>query len=92
MAPIAQAPLTITICMGSSCFARGNGEHLDRLEHYAANGRVPLELQLIGTRCENRCASGPVLIVGGRRFEQVDAALLEMILKDLDASVEPSNG
>ena len=86
MEPEKRKPVLITLCMGSSCFARGNGAHLERLEEHAAQGPIPLEIELTGTRCENRCSAGPVLIVAGRRFEQVDSALLDFILRDLDAA------
>lgn len=74
--------LMITVCMGSSCFARGNGANLEMIEEWIALHGLNAEIDLTGTRCEGRCAAGPNLIVNGRCFEHVDRETLFDILKE----------
>lgn len=44
---------TITICMGSSCFARGNKRNLKIIEEYLA--RYKIDCALNGRGCVGRC-------------------------------------
>ena len=52
--------LNITVCMGSSCFARGNQENLAFLEDYIKEHGIDANIELEGSRCENKCASGQI--------------------------------
>jgi NADH:ubiquinone oxidoreductase subunit E len=74
--------LKITVCMGSSCFARGNGANLEVIEEYLQHHGLEAEVDLSGTRCEGRCAEGPNLIVNDRAFERVDRETLLDILRE----------
>lgn len=65
---------TITICMGSSCFARGNKRNLKIIEEYLA--RYKIDYALNGRGCVGRCRSGPNLSIDGEAFEQVDSETL----------------
>ncbi len=49
----------VTICMGSSCFARGNNRNLDAVRAWLdANGKTA-EVELKGCRCGGLCNVGP---------------------------------
>ena len=48
--------LNITVCMGSSCFARGNQENLAYIEEYIKEHGIDANIELEGMRCENKCA------------------------------------
>jgi NADH:ubiquinone oxidoreductase subunit E len=74
--------LKITVCMGSSCFARGNGANLEMIEEWIALHGIEADVDLSGTRCEGRCAAGPNLLVNGRLFERVDRETLFDILSE----------
>lgn len=74
------AKLNITVCMGSSCFARGNQENLAFLEEYIKEHGVEANIELEGTRCENKCASGPNIIVNGQEYNNVNIDKLKKIL------------
>ena len=69
-------PVTLTICLGSSCFTRGNDENLPRIQAYlkvrGLEGRVALK----GSRCEGRCQHGPNLRVDETFLEEVRPATL----------------
>lgn len=75
------AKLNITVCMGSSCFARGNQQNLAFLEEYIKEHGIEAEIDLEGTRCENKCASGPNIIVNGKEYNNVDTDKLKEILE-----------
>ena len=55
----------VTICMGSSCFSRGNSRNLEAVRAWlAAHGREA-EVELRGCRCGGRCGEGPNIWVDG---------------------------
>lgn len=75
------AKLNIVVCMGSSCFARGNQQNLAFIEEYIKEHGIDAEIDLEGTRCENKCALGPNIYVNGVEYNQVDEEKLKEILE-----------
>lgn len=73
----------ITICMGSSCFARGNEKNLEITEAFlSAKGlKDEVDVELSGSLCTGNCADGPVVIVDGRVYRRVDGGAMGDILK-----------
>ena len=72
------AKYTITVCMGSSCFARGNDTNLAFLEDYIKENNLDAEIELAGTRCEGKCASGPNISINGVEYNNVSVENLEV--------------
>ncbi len=72
----------IKICMGSSCFARGNDENLEFIENYIKENNLEAEIEIIGSRCENICATGPNIIIDGVKYYGVDKNKLRELLKN----------
>ncbi len=72
--------LNITVCMGSSCFARGNQENLAFIEEYIQKNGLNAEIDLEGMRCENNCAKGPNIYINGVEYNEVDIDKLKGIL------------
>lgn len=66
----------ITICMGSSCFARGNGEHLEIIETYLSTRGLNAKIELAGFRCRNECSEGPSVEMNGKIYRKVDEGML----------------
>lgn len=58
--------------MGSSCFARGNGLHLEIIEEYIESNSVSADIELSGCRCTGECADGPNIIVDGQIIKDID--------------------
>jgi NADH:ubiquinone oxidoreductase subunit E len=73
----------LTICLGSSCFARGNGENLPRIQSFLASRQLEDEVQLKGIRCEGQCQHGPILRIGDTLIEDVQPTKLTEILERL---------
>ena len=57
--------LTVEICMGSSCFSRGNSRSLELLEAYIAEKNLENEIRLSGKLCLGNCSDGPNIIING---------------------------
>lgn len=61
--------LTVEICMGSSCFARGNNEALPLIQDWLEGEGKQDAVRLMGHLCADVCSRGPLLSVGGERYE-----------------------
>ena len=72
--------MTITVCMGSSCFARGNDRNLEFIENYIKDNGLEAEIELSGARCEGKCATGPNIYVNGVEYNEVDEDKIREIL------------
>jgi NADH:ubiquinone oxidoreductase subunit E len=53
----------IEICMGSSCFSRGNSVTLEKVENYLQKLGLAEEVELKGRLCTGTCSSGPCVSV-----------------------------
>ncbi len=76
------AKLNISVCMGSSCFARGNNENLEFIEKYIKDNHLEAEIDITGTRCEGKCATGPNIFVNGIEYSEVDIDKIQNILAE----------
>ncbi len=65
-------PLDIVICMGSSCFSRGNSRNLELIQSFLSSRNVPSTVQLSGHLCEGRCKDGPNVSMNGKIYHEVD--------------------
>ena len=75
-------PIRVTICMGSSCFARGNEENLRVLEDFVARHGLDAEIEPAGSRCEGLCARGPNLAIDDTMHHEVDPGTLVDLLRE----------
>lgn len=73
----------IKICMGSSCFARGNQKNLDLIELFIEEHKLNAEIELVGSRCENRCSNGPNIEINGKLHNHIDSGNLIDILNNI---------
>lgn len=64
-------PLEVVLCMGSSCFSRGNVANLEAIRRHLDERGVPLRVTLRGHLCEGRCKEGPHLLVDGQLHDRV---------------------
>ncbi len=61
----------IKICLGSSCFSRGNKKTLQVVQKYLKDHQLERELILKGNHCFSNCNKGPVLKIGQKVYEGV---------------------
>jgi NADH:ubiquinone oxidoreductase subunit E len=71
------APLTsITICMGSSCFSRGNNRNIEVIQDYLSSSKLPPGVDLTGHLCQGHCKSGPNVTMNGKMYHEVDPIVI----------------
>lgn len=70
----------IQVCMGSSCFARGNNKNLQIITQYLKDNGFDAVVELSGLRCCNLCSKGPNITIDGVEYDNVDSGTLIDIL------------
>jgi len=77
---LAQTTLRIAVCMGSSCFSRGNnGEAIETLRRCAESAGVRPEIS--GRLCENKCTEGPNITIENTLYSNVQPSCFPELLK-----------
>ncbi len=71
----------IVICMGSSCYARGNRVSLEIIKAWLAERKIDAEISFKGQLCSGLCSKGPVLIINDHAYQDVNPANVINILK-----------
>ena len=72
--------LNITVCLGRSCFARGNEEHLSFIEQYVRENNLEAKIDISGSRCKGKCAQGPNITINGTLYSNITREKLKEIL------------
>ncbi|HVN57497.1 MAG TPA: NAD(P)H-dependent oxidoreductase subunit E [Bacteroidales bacterium] len=70
------------ICLGSSCFSRGNREVVQFIKDYLRKNHLDDRVTFKGARCFGHCSNGPNLVINGRVIESVTAERVEKILEE----------
>ncbi|HVT88591.1 MAG TPA: (2Fe-2S) ferredoxin domain-containing protein [Tepidisphaeraceae bacterium] len=77
---MADARLDITICMGSSCFSRGNNRNIEVLRDFIDHSQPRAECNLVGHLCQDLCKHGPNIIIDGSAYKEIDPVSLMTLL------------
>jgi len=72
--------INIEICMGSSCFARGNGELVKLIQEYISDHKDTVQISLKGSLCKGQCSNGPVIGINGKLYTKIDSSTLKDLL------------
>ena len=76
----------IVICMGSSCFSRGNKKNLELIKAYLKANSIDDNVLFRGSHCLGTCEKGPMLIINGEKLTQVSTEeITELLEKHLSA-------
>lgn len=70
----------IQICLGSSCFSRGNKELVQFVRDYLVRNHLDDRVVLRGARCMGYCNEGPVIVINDRLIKDVGQPEIESIL------------
>lgn len=73
----------LKICMGSSCFSRGNNENLETIKQFLKEHNISAEVVLTGNLCEGRCTTGPNLYFNNKLYQNVGHKSLNLLFKDI---------
>lgn len=72
----------ITICLGSSCFSRGNKQTLHSIKNYLEKNHLTENVFFHGAHCYGNCDKGPVMKVDDQIFEHVSEPRAVAILDE----------
>jgi len=73
----------IVVCLGSSCFARGNAQNLSAIEAFLSNHGLADAIRVTGRLCKDECKLGPNLTICGDERHEVNTARLRAALQGL---------
>ncbi|HDP75694.1 MAG TPA: (2Fe-2S) ferredoxin domain-containing protein [Bacteroidales bacterium] len=62
----------LIICLGSSCFARGNKATLKAIMKFLDDHDLKEKVNFHGGHCFGNCAEGPNISINGKLFTEVD--------------------
>ncbi len=72
----------IKICLGSSCFSRGNNTNVEIIQKYLKEHHLEADVRFSGHLCEESCSKGPVVSIDEHVYEEVNMSRLYKILQD----------
>ncbi|WP_422482222.1 NAD(P)H-dependent oxidoreductase subunit E [Pleomorphochaeta sp. DL1XJH-081] len=84
--------LTVELCMGSSCFARGNAKALGFLESYIEKHNLAERIDITGHLCLGTCSGGPNIKIGGTLHQNVNPDSVVSLVQEALKNLETSNG
>ncbi len=81
----ADKKITVELCMGSSCFARGNSSALSELESYLEENELDSSVELEGHLCLGKCNSGPHIKIDGVEYSAISPdCVIDLVKEALD--------
>ena len=71
----------VIICMGSSCFSRGNNRNIEVIQGFLDKRGLEGEVEIRGHLCEDECKVGPNVEIDGTALHDVHPVMLEALLR-----------
>jgi NADH:ubiquinone oxidoreductase subunit E len=78
----------VVICLGSSCFARGNKQLVKIVNDYLRDRNLLNDVRFHGERCFGQCSVGPSLKLEGKLIERLDEESVVALLDNFFETVE----
>ena len=72
----------IRICLGSSCFARGNKKMVQVVQQFLMQHQLEDKVIFHGAHCFGHCGEGPMIQIGDKLIHSDDPDELKKILKN----------
>ncbi len=73
--------LCIKICMGSSCYSRGNLRVKEIIEGFIRTRNLEDMIEFRGDLCCGKCGEGPNITIGDEEYHNVDEEVIWDILE-----------
>jgi len=77
----------IQICLGSSCFSRGNKVLVRVIEQYLNENNLRHLVHFHGAHCFSSCDKGPLMSIDGREYQQLNEEKVRVILNEIFGKV-----
>lgn len=78
----AKERVNLRICMGSSCFSRGNNKTLAMIQEYINTNNLNDRITISGSLCEGQCSSGPHITINEKRYDNITPETAIDIIRD----------
>ncbi len=72
----------IVLCLGSSCFARGNRSLVEVVRKYILRHNLEDSVEFKADHCFEQCSLGPNILINGRLYQQVTPENIEAYLDE----------
>jgi NADH:ubiquinone oxidoreductase subunit E len=72
----------ITVCMGSSCFSRGNSQNAELVRQFIKEHNLENTVKIQGCLCRGLCKHGPNIDINGKIYNKVSSEILEQVLME----------
>ena len=73
--------IEMQICLGSSCFSRGNKDVVMYIREYLRKNHLDDKVVFKGARCMGLCSNGPNMTINGVTLEGVTLSKIAKILE-----------
>ncbi|MFN3554780.1 MAG: NAD(P)H-dependent oxidoreductase subunit E [Bacteroidales bacterium] len=70
---MSEEKMQIVICLGSSCFSRGNRDTLEVIKDYLKVNQLSANVLFKGQLCSQSCNKGPVIWINDVKYEAITA-------------------
>ncbi|MCJ7447116.1 MAG: NAD(P)H-dependent oxidoreductase subunit E [Bacteroidales bacterium] len=74
--------IEMQICLGSSCFSRGNKDVVMYIRDYLKKNHLEDKVIFKGARCMGHCSNGPNLRINEEIIEGINLSRIESILEN----------
>ena len=61
----------IVICLGSSCFSRGNKHTVHIIKEYIKEHQLEDKVFFHGNHCYDNCENGPILKIDNKEYQNI---------------------
>jgi len=73
----------IVICLGSSCFSRGNKRTVQIIKDYIKEHQLEDKVFFHGTHCSGNCKNGPIVKINDKEYENVTPENVIYLLENI---------
>ncbi|MFW5656782.1 MAG: (2Fe-2S) ferredoxin domain-containing protein [Bacteroidota bacterium] len=70
------------LCLGSSCYSRGNNEVLEVVKDYIDQNELSDKVDFRGHLCKGNCNHGPNFSILNNQYNEVSISNITLILED----------
>ncbi len=71
---------SISLCLGSSCFANGNSTLLAQIQNFLNQHQLTDIVEIKGSLCQGHCIDGPTITIDGILYLHLCSKTLDEIL------------